>query len=265
MPLTAGKIAVATDGTHIDDATGGVTTIAEVDAAIAAVQADADAVPAGVMTLTNKTLTSPKVNEVLDTNGNEVVKFGVTAVAVNEVTVTNAATAGKPKIAATGGDTNIDLVLATKGTGTMYLDNGSASNLIQFDLGQARMRLNSSVGEYETDAANNAFSDAGLQLKQTGVVSFSSAGAFYNGADTGLARNAAGVIEANNGTAGTLRDFKARTYFYTATVFDTSGAGTPEGAVAAGIGSTYRRTDGGALTSFYVKESGAGNTGWVAK
>ncbi len=31
------------------------------------------------------------------------------------------------------------------------------------------------------------------------------------------------------------------------------------------IGSTYRRKDGGAGTSFYVKESGTGNTGWVAK
>jgi hypothetical protein len=44
-----------------------------------------------------------------------------------------------------------------------------------------------------------------------------------------------------------------------------SGTGTPEGAVAAAIGSTYHRTDGGAGTSFYVKQSGAGNTGWVGK
>lgn len=44
-----------------------------------------------------------------------------------------------------------------------------------------------------------------------------------------------------------------------------TGTGTPEGAVAAPVGSIYLRTDGGASTSFYVKESGAGNTGWVAK
>lgn len=43
------------------------------------------------------------------------------------------------------------------------------------------------------------------------------------------------------------------------------GTGTPEGAVTAGIGSLYRRTDGGANTTLYVKESGTGNTGWVAK
>jgi len=44
-----------------------------------------------------------------------------------------------------------------------------------------------------------------------------------------------------------------------------SGSGTPEGAVTAPVGSLYSRTDGGAGTSFYVKESGTGNTGWVAK
>lgn len=44
------------------------------------------------------------------------------------------------------------------------------------------------------------------------------------------------------------------------------GSGTPEGSVAAGVGSTFHRTDGGTSTSLYVKESGGvGNTGWVAK
>lgn len=45
----------------------------------------------------------------------------------------------------------------------------------------------------------------------------------------------------------------------------TSGTGTPEGAVTAPVGSLFTRTDGGAGTTLYVKESGAGNTGWVAK
>lgn len=57
----------------------------------------------------------------------------------------------------------------------------------------------------------------------------------------------------------------AARHMFTATVGAFYGAGSPEGAVTAGIGSTYQRTDGGANTSFYVKESGTGNTGWVAK
>lgn len=44
-----------------------------------------------------------------------------------------------------------------------------------------------------------------------------------------------------------------------------SGAGSPEGVVAAARGSQYNRNDGAAVTTLYVKESGTGNTGWVAK
>lgn len=44
-----------------------------------------------------------------------------------------------------------------------------------------------------------------------------------------------------------------------------TGSGTPEGSLSANVGSLYLRTDGGSGTSLYVKESGSGNTGWVAK
>jgi hypothetical protein len=45
----------------------------------------------------------------------------------------------------------------------------------------------------------------------------------------------------------------------------TSGNGSPEGVLTAKVGSLYTRTDGGAGTTLYVKETGTGNTGWVAK
>lgn len=54
-------------------------------------------------------------------------------------------------------------------------------------------------------------------------------------------------------------------YFANKTVVWKSGAGSPEGVVLAPVGSLYSRTDGGAGTTLYVKESGTGNTGWVAK
>lgn len=44
-----------------------------------------------------------------------------------------------------------------------------------------------------------------------------------------------------------------------------SGIGSPEGAVIAPVGSMWLRTDGGASTTLYIKESGTGATGWVAK
>jgi hypothetical protein len=43
------------------------------------------------------------------------------------------------------------------------------------------------------------------------------------------------------------------------------GTGTPQSVVTAGVGSIFHRTDGGASTCLYVKESGTGNTGWAAK
>lgn len=44
-----------------------------------------------------------------------------------------------------------------------------------------------------------------------------------------------------------------------------TGAGSPEGVVTADPGVLYLNTSGGASTTLYVKESGVGNTGWVAK
>ena len=65
---------------------------------------------------------------ILDVNGNELIIFTTTASAVNEITVANAATAGRPKISATGGDTNIDLELAGKGTGLIRLPAADPTN-----------------------------------------------------------------------------------------------------------------------------------------
>ncbi len=55
-----------------------------------------------------------------------------------------------------------------------------------------------------------------------------------------------------------------RLYWTGTTVFDLAGSGTPEGSVTASVGSVYRRTNGSAGATLYVKESGSGNTGWTA-
>lgn len=43
-----------------------------------------------------------------------------------------------------------------------------------------------------------------------------------------------------------------------------AGTGSPEGVVTAPVGSLFLRSDGGSGTALYRKESGTGNTGWVA-
>lgn len=74
------------------------------------------------VTLTNKTLTSPKINQILDANTNEIIIFTGVSNAVNEVTISSAATGNGSSISSTGGDTNIDLLLVAKGTGVVKAD-----------------------------------------------------------------------------------------------------------------------------------------------
>lgn len=110
--LTTGKSIKRATGSGIAKLTGGV--LSTVTAPSGTIVGDTD-----TQTLTNKTLTTPKIAQINDANGNESIIFTATASAVNEVTLTNAATAGKPSIAATGGDTNITLNLVSKGSGTV--------------------------------------------------------------------------------------------------------------------------------------------------
>ena len=60
-------------------------------------------------------------NSINDENDNEQIKFATTASAVNELSVTNAATGNAPEVSATGTDTNIDLNLTPKGIGRVVL------------------------------------------------------------------------------------------------------------------------------------------------
>jgi uncharacterized protein YaiE (UPF0345 family) len=72
------------------------------------------------VTLSGKTLTAPKFADlgyIADANGNELIVMDTVASAVNEVKVANAATGGKPSIAAQGGDTDVSLNLVSKGAG----------------------------------------------------------------------------------------------------------------------------------------------------
>ena len=88
----------------------------------------------GTQTLTNKTLTSPKIGtSILDTNGNELAKLTATGSAVNEFTVANAATGGSPTLSATGGDSNIDLDLLAKGTGHVTIKGNTNPGTIQLN------------------------------------------------------------------------------------------------------------------------------------
>lgn len=110
-------------GANVTIATGETALLyldgAGATASVVAIPLDSSAVTlTGTQTLTNKTLTAPKVGtSVNDTNGAELIKVTATSSAVNEVTLANAATGNNPTLSATGDDTNVGLNVTPKGTG----------------------------------------------------------------------------------------------------------------------------------------------------
>ena len=103
----------------------------------------------------------PSAGAIDDPNGNELIKFPSTvASAVNEITVSNAATGNPPKVEATGGDTNIGLNLVSKGTGEVFTANwmsGVFSDRV-VALGNigASLTLNASQGTVYTATLNQS-------------------------------------------------------------------------------------------------------------
>ena len=80
-------------------------------------------------TLTNKTLTSPSINEILDANGNEILGLSTTASAVDFVTIKNGIGTGVPlHIYADGSSTNVGLHIQPKGSGLVTISDGTDFN-----------------------------------------------------------------------------------------------------------------------------------------
>ena len=136
----------------------------------------------GTQTLTNKTLTAPKIGtSILDTNGNELFLLTATGSAVNELTYANAATGNKPAFTATGGDTNIGVSIQPKGSGTVTIDaltfpaaDGSADQILTTNGSGVLSFVDNSGGtSWQAIKTGNYTASAG-----EGVFANTSAGAF---------------------------------------------------------------------------------------
>jgi hypothetical protein len=99
-----------------------------------------------------------------DSSGNEYLKGSKTASAVNEFTVTNAATGNGPTLSATGGDTNIDMNFTPKGTGLLKLPAGKTAGLVR-----QRQGGTSGDGAWNTSGTTNTDTSAKAVFIQCGT------------------------------------------------------------------------------------------------
>lgn len=97
-------------------------TVTKSDVGLGNVDNTSDATKnAATATLTNKTLTNPRVNTIYDTNGNKSLQLNATASAVNYLYVVNGATGNSISFRANGTDTNISIGMFSKGSGQVQL------------------------------------------------------------------------------------------------------------------------------------------------
>jgi len=160
-------------------------TLAEFNTAVS----DADfASLAGTETLSNKTLTAPKIVDdgfIADANGNELILFNTIGSAVNQLEISNSATGNGVTIASSGSDSNINIVLDPKGTGTVDVNSSRITSL--------------SDPSGDQDAATKAYVDSvanGLDVKTSVRVATTAALAtvtYSNGAGT-LTASANGAL-----------------------------------------------------------------------
>lgn len=76
---------------------------------------------------TAPTLSSPKINQILDSNGNTIFSFTPFALATEYITVTNSTSASNPAFVAAGSATNMSIGMQAKGTGAVRLASVSTT------------------------------------------------------------------------------------------------------------------------------------------
>ena len=91
-----------------------------------------DVTASSTTTFTNKTFTAPKYADggfTADASGNENLVWGTTGSAVNEFKIANAAAGNGPTLTSQGDDTNVDINITPKGSGSTVVSGSMNSSI----------------------------------------------------------------------------------------------------------------------------------------
>lgn len=218
---------------------------------------------AGTETLPNKSLTSPTIT------GTAVLPTTAELRSFNTVDQTT----NYERARAYWNSNTFTIATEVGGTGTQrgITINGSSAfmNLTAGGIAMGRGSTGATTIVSLSTTTFTASSGTQTMLSVAPTVSQSSTAGYtallINPTESGTGSGSKKLIDAQVGSSSKFTvDNTGKLTLKNGVIWD-SGTGSPEGVVTASVGSFYSRTDGGAGTSWYVKESGSGNTGWVAK
>ena len=144
--ITSGDVASSSDELLLSDASASTFKRVTVDNLISSaggltsVAADSSPQLGGDLDTNGRSILFGNSRFIGDANGNEQIVFKQTSSAVNQIDITNAATGSGPSIAASGGDTNINLTLTPKGSGKVIIDGNGSSGGVSIDDGNIDIR-----------------------------------------------------------------------------------------------------------------------------
>ena len=149
-------------------------TVTKSDVGLGNVDNTSDATKnAATATLTNKTLTNPRVNTIYDTNGNKSLQLNATASAVNYLYVVNGATGNSISFRANGTDTNISIGMFSKGSGQVQLRSDTNGFILAGDSVASGVNYvgltNAATGTGPTITSTGTDTDVHLNLTAKGA------------------------------------------------------------------------------------------------